>query len=326
MGRSPHRRRTIFAPRRIVPAALVPDGRAARAGLVCGLAILCGTSAGCEVFKQNMETFGPSLPGSDDYDPVPDPRVTPFRPVIDQISLDVWLVERPEDDLLLGRALWDSVGEIGAVDAERADKLRAAGFRVGVASADPPEAVRALIERKETVGTPLPNTRFGNGHYDGASVQRIPLRAGGDTTLPTVASRGDLRVLTPVHGDKPARTESFETAAGAVRVGCRTPRKGWVTLDLTPEVHHGPVAMRAVAGAAGLQTSHGQRVRAWPDLSFEVTLTGGDSVILGLREDAAPDSLAAALLASEQNGHATDRILVVRLAEVRQIEGHSVGQ
>ncbi|QDT18195.1 hypothetical protein CA12_43360 [Alienimonas californiensis] len=294
---------------------------------VCGAVLGCGLTAGCALFDQSVEAM---TTGGYDESPVDDPRMAAFRPVIDQILLDVVLVERPADDPLLGRALWDSVGEIGAVDADRAGRLRSAGFRVGVASADPPEAVRALIERQEVIGTPLPNsrtTRLGAGDRDNeVQVNRITLRVGGDTTLPTAPRQSDLLVVTPAANGKPSRTESFDTATGQMRIGCRTPQKGWVTFDLTPEIHHGPQAMRAVPGPAGLETAHGQRVRAWPDRSFEVTLTVGDSVILGLRNDAAPDSLAAALLAAEKNGHATDRVLVVRLADIRQIEGRSEGR
>ena len=301
----------------------VVSGQAAGLIMLCVVALTCALSIGCEVFNKSVnavDAFGPG--GNYDDSLTDDPRLTKYRPVIDQISLEVVLVERPADDPLLGRALWDAVSEVGAVDADRAERLRKAGFRVGVASADPPEAVRALIERRESIGTPLPGTRLGNGrHDDGVSVQHIPLRAGGDAAVPTGPGRGDLLVVTPARDGKPVRTESFDTATGAVRVGCRSPQKGWVTVEVTPEIHHGPSAMRAVPGAAGLQTTHGQRVRAWPDRSFEVTLTVGDSIILGLRDDAAPDGLAAALLASEQDGHATDRVLVVRLAAVRQIEG-----
>ncbi|NNJ26872.1 hypothetical protein [Alienimonas chondri] len=298
--------------------------------VVAGLAAIsgCVSIGGCSLFNQPVGALftrpvAAFTPG-DEYDEDDPPMRGPFRPVIDQIALEVLLVERPADDPLLGRALWDSVGEVGAVDADRAERLRAAGFRVGVASADPPEAVRALIERRETIGAPLPGTRLGNDERtDGVSIQRVPLRAGGETALPTAPSPGELIVVTPASGDRPARTESFDTATGSIRVTSRAPQKGWVTFELTPEIHHGPTAMRAAPGAAGLETSHGQRVRAWPDRSFEVTLTVGDSIILGLRNDAAPDSLAAAMLAAEKDGHATDRVLVVRLADVRQIEGRS---
>ncbi|MEM9702256.1 MAG: hypothetical protein AAF907_07420 [Planctomycetota bacterium] len=264
-------------------------------------------------------------PAGYDESAAADPRLSNYRPVIDQIALEVLLVERPADDPLLGQALWDSVGEVGAVDPERAERLRAAGFRVGVASADPPEAVRALLERRETIGDPLPGARLGNGIYaDGMQIQRIPLRAGGDTSLPTTPLPGDLTVLTPGAGGKADRTESFDQAKGAMHIRCRAPQKGWVTFELTPEIHFGPTSLRPVPGVTGLETKQGQRIRSWPDKQFEVTLTIGDSVILGLRNDAAPDSLAAAMLAAEQDGHATDRVLVVRLADVQQIEGRRV--
>ena len=309
-----------------------PRRRSARTGsgtrpgpaALCAATLCAAALGGCAVFNKSVDAFTPG--GDYDESATEDPRMV-FKPVIDQIALEVALVERPADDPLRDRALWDSVSEVGAVDAERADRLRAAGFRVGVASADPPEAVRALIERKERIGTPLPGTKLGGDRgADGVNLTYVPLRAGADAALPTGPGGGDLLVATPADGGKPARTESFDSAAGVMRVGCRTPQKGWVTFQLTPEIHHGPAAMRAVPGAAGLETAHGQRVRAWPDRSFEVTLTVGDSIILGLREDAAPDSLAAALLAAEKHGHQTDRLLVVRLADVRQIEGRSTGR
>lgn len=302
------------------PAPRRRPARFAHGLLVAAVAAGWLPLGGCGLFRESVEAFGP---GGQKYDrSEDDPRMTNFRPVIDQIALEVALVERPADDPLLGQALWDAVGEIGAVDPERADRLREAGFRVGVASADPPEAVRALIERKAPLGTPLPGTRLGNDvRRDGVNVRRVPLRAGGEAALPTSPPGGAMRVLTPGRVGRPDREETFDAAAGSVRVACRAPQKGWVTFELTPEIHHGPAAMRAVPGATGLETAHGQRVRAWPDLSFEVTLTVGDSIILGLRDDAAPDSLAAAMLSAEAHGHPTDRVLVVRLSDVQQIEG-----
>ena len=73
-----------------------------------------------------------------------------------------------------------------------------------------------------------------------------------------------------------------------------------------------------------METAAGQRVRAWPDRACEVTVTVGDSVILGLRDDADPEGLAAGLLADERDGYPTDRLLVIRLADVRQVEGVKV--
>ena len=307
MGAHPPRRR---------PAALRPLSVAGwGAAFVGALAI-----GGCAIFDESVEAL---TPGGYDETATSDPRMTSFRPVIDQITLEVLLIERPGHDALSDRALWDAVSEVGEIDADQAERLRAAGFRVGVAAADPPEAVRRLLEKEEAIGAPLPGTAFAGARDRGVIVKRVPLRAGQDAALQTGPSGRRLRVVDGDANDGAGRTESFSDAVGAVRVVCRTPQKGWVTFEVTPEIHHGPASLRPVPGAAGLESAAGQRVRAWPDRSFEVTLTRKDSIILGLWEDAPADGLAAALLAGERDGHAADRLLVIRLADVRQIEGRS---
>ena len=293
-------------------------------GAAVGLLALSLAAGGCAIFDESVEAL---TPGGYDQSAADDPRLTGYRPVIEQIVLEVVLVERPADDPLLGRALWDSVGEVGVVEDRQAERLAEAGFRVGIASADPPEALRKLIDRSEPIGTPLPNVRLAGGpeRDDDVIVKRVPLRVGGDAALHTGPTGRAFVIVSPppAAGGEP-RTESFADAVGAVRVASRNPHDRWVTFELTPEVHHGPVALRPKAGLAGMETAAGQRVRAWPDRACEVTVTVGDSVILGLRDDADPEGLAAGLLADERDGYPTDRLLVIRLADVRQVEGVKV--
>ena len=274
--------------------------------------LMSGALGGCAVFDESVDVL---TPGGYDETAAADPRLTRFRPVVEQITLEVASVERPPDDPLLWRAVWDPVSEVGAVDADRADALRAAGFRVGVISSEPPEALRDLLDTGETVGVPLPNTR-----RRAAPVQRVPLAAGADAALQTGVRAPELTVRTPAKGDAPGRTETFETAGGVVRVRCRTPQAGWATFEFTPEVHHGPMGRQVRPDATGWTATGGQKVRRWPRESFEVTLTVGDGVVLGLRDDADPEGLAAAILAEERDGHRVERLLLVRLADVRRAD------
>ena len=311
MRPEPPRRRTL--PARPPGAAALSAG----AGFAASLAL--AAAGGCAIFNESVDVL---TPGGYDETAAGDPRLTRFRPVVEQISLEIVSVERPPDDPLLWRALWDPVSEVGAVDADRTAALREAGFRVGVISSEPPEALRTLMGAGETVGAPLPGTE-----RDGVRVQRLPLPAGGDAALHTGPTRPEISV-TPPAGDapdaEPPRAETFEAAGGVVRVRCRTPQPGWATFEFTPEVHYGPLAVRPVPDSTGWTSRTGQKVRSWPDRAFEVTLTVGDSVIVGLREDADPAGLAAALLTAERDGHTAERLLVVRLADVRQLQSDRV--
>ena len=292
--------------------------RWAGAACVAGpAATLAGTLGGCALFDESVDVL---TPGGYDESAADDPRIARFRPAVERITLEVASVERPADDPVLWRAVWDPVSEVGAVDADRAEALREAGFRVGVISSEPPEALRALLDTHDEVGVPLPDTR-----RRAAVLQRVPLPAGGTAALQTGARAPELTVAGPptagVDGETtPGRTETFHTAGGVVRVRCRTPQAGWASFEFIPEVHHGPVGRRVRADSAGWTSTTGQKVRSWPDRAFEVTLTIGDGVVLGLREDADPDSLAAALLTHEAEGHRVERLLLVRLADVRRAE------
>ena len=278
-----------------------------------GLLASAAAGGGCAIFNESVDVL---TPGGYDETAAENPRLTRFRPVIEQISLEVISVERPADDPLLWRALWDPVGEVGAVDADRAAALREAGFRVGVIASKLPEALLTLTGDADRVGSPLPGTED-----EFARVNRLPLRAGADAPLHAGPPRPEIVVTSPPVAGGSARTESFADASGIVRVRCRTQQEGWATFEFTPEIHHGPFAMRVAPNSTGWTSRSGQKVRSWPDRAFEITLAKDDSVILGLRDDADPGGLAAALLTSERDGHRTERLLVVTLKGLQKIQG-----
>ena len=270
-----------------------------------------GTLGGCALLDESVDVL---TPGGYDESAAADPRLA-FRPVVEEITLEAISVERPPDDPLWWRAVWDPVSEVGSIDADRMDALREAGFRAGVISTEPPEAVLAMLEGADAVGVPLPESQRRS-----ARSLRVPLLAGGDAALETGVRAAELTVRSPPTAAGPGRTETFRTAGGVLRVRCRTPQAGWATFEFTPEVHHGPVGMRPRPDSTGWTSATGQKVRSWPDRSFEATLTVGDGVVLGLRDDADPNGLAAALLTAEVQGHRTERLLIVRLANVRRTD------
>ena len=272
---------------------------------------LCATAVlavgGCNLFEEGVDLL---RPGGYDLSAADDPKLSPLRPTIDQITLEVTVAQRPADDPLLGEALWLSVSEFGAIDTAVHERVRAAGFRVGVTGGSPPDALLRLTGKTDEVGEPLP------GRDRLTDTRTVPMRAGTDAVLKTT---DDAAPVTFAAADGTA--EEFADARCVLRVRCRTPRDRWAEFEFTPEVHHGAVGLQPVSTDHGVTTTYGQKVHALAGCRFTLPLMAGDSVIIGRADDAAPDSPAAKFFTAERDGARTDRLLVVKLTNIRPIEG-----
>ncbi|MCH7686659.1 MAG: hypothetical protein IH899_08265 [Planctomycetes bacterium] len=69
----------------------------------------------------------------------------PLRKAYDAVELEIYFVERPKSDPLLGEMLWRDIAPIGTLSPEVRRELKESGFRVGHTSSTPPPALETLL-------------------------------------------------------------------------------------------------------------------------------------------------------------------------------------
>jgi hypothetical protein len=269
---------------------------------VCIVGILVVVS-GCALFNKTDDMTAAS--GRDVVGRPPD-RITR-----DTIQLEVLLLDRPENDPLLGRILWDDVDEIGAVELDVRERLNSNGLRVGVAGSTLPQALQTLLESSHKGLTFLPadKRRISNA-------PPITLLAGTDTLVTTTTPARRSITLT---GGKSSEPLEFDTAVCAFRVKANRLQDGWARLEFTPEIHHGASRVRHQANDVGWEMRASQDIEVLHDQRFEVMLNVGETAVVSCGQLEA-DSVGEHFFSQEKG---KQRLMIVRLANIGQVEGLS---
>ncbi|HEX6987416.1 MAG TPA: hypothetical protein VF170_18705 [Planctomycetaceae bacterium] len=263
-------------------------------------ATLSALGAGCALFETGGWTAATS-----DVD-----RQTLLKPIVEAapeaLRLEYVILERPAGDPLLGGELWDELVEIGLFDQAVRESLNRHGFRVGVTSSSPPQAMQKLLGEADEIldGSTPEGARKRRG-------QLLVLPSGGQTEAQTSDLIASCTVDVAVDGE--IKEKTFENARGVFRVTASSKQAGWATFEFLPEIHHGFAGTRPVAGQAGWQQFEtGQNVQKLYAQRFTLTLNEGDAaVITSLGDDA--DRAGRLFFRTEADGVPVQRLLVVRL-------------
>ncbi len=223
-------------------------------------------------------------------------------PQADAIELEVSFVERPVGDPLLGSSLWDELDTISTLDPTVLTSLRRNGFRFGVAGSEPP---RNLLAAMGVVG----------GRYNG---HRYSQRSGQAMTIDTWPAYATCRVSLDEAGER--RQQTYKQARCTFRMTPERLQDGWVRVEFIPEIHHGELKMRAVPGDQGWQPVGSQLVDPLFDQRFSVALNLGETVVLSADGDD-PESVGHHFFRGGTTGHKLQRLLIVRLVDMRRIDG-----
>lgn len=263
---------------------------------IAAVITLCGllaATAGCGLlaFEQQETAHKPFLP------PLVSPR--------DAISLDVYFIERPAGDPLIGETLWRQLDEVGFVSGTNTrGRLRSTGLRVGSAGSNPPKTLRAAATEERTeskqVGRP----------------QSLTLFAGQQATLETAIIEEEFSLRMDGGDDK---TRTYPNARCILRVSGERVQDGWVRLSFQPELHHGQAGIKRTAGDGDWKLQEGQAIDRLLEAWFDVELHVGELVVIG-GTGAGEDSVAARFFRSGDLPEATERILVLRVDEVSEIQ------
>lgn len=228
----------------------------------------------------------------------------------DSVELDIVFVDRPVSDPLLGKTLWREVDQVGTLAAEQRATIREAGLLIGHVGSSPPDALQSLLnltdqelERQRREANGLPKT----------AARRVALPPGTDTEVwsnEAVASR----VTTLPDGKR----QELTNVRGLLRLRAERSQDGWAKLDFTPELHHGQTSTRPFAAATGWMYRTTQEVIPCFAQQFSASLNVGEMLIVTCDRDR-PGTLGQSLFQFEDSTGIKQRLVVIRLADLRKI-------
>lgn len=232
------------------------------------------------------------------------PALPPIVKPKDALSLEVQYIELGADNPLIGEALWRQLDEAGAIKShEVRARIRSAGLRVGLAGSNAPQTLRAAA------------TEHNSG--SSAGIQTLTLLAGQETTLEAAQINQPFELRT--HGAAGERITPYENARCILRLSAERQQTGWVRLRVQPELHHGPSSIMPKATDGSWKLEQGQKIDPLYEQKFEVELNIGELVVVG-PQGAANDTVGGCFFRTGQPPANSERILVIRIADIHQIE------
>ena len=227
----------------------------------------------------------------------------------DGIRLDVFFVDRHVGDPRIGESMWKAVSQGGSLDLATIRQLNDHGLRFGTVPANPPVALQSLYLAPNSASaekTTYQSLPFPTGEH--AVLEVMPLPEGLEIDLPS--PDGD-RHLTLHH------------ARGVLRIRADKLEDGWARLEVVPEIHHGEVLNRPVAGEREWLMQNSQAVEPLYQLKFHVELNRGEMAVVGLNSPA--KSPVGRMLFRNQIEGALERVVLIRLADVFAVRAESAG-
>lgn len=270
---------------------------------VC-LATLMVAGVGCALLDSGWET-------AVSMDPNRDVRLKPIAAAPrDAIEIEVIFVERPVDDPLLGDALWQEIDQIGALDPDVRSALGENGLRVGVASSSLPRALQTMLGIADPLAAAGPDSKAVAG-------RRLFLLPKAEKEIQASPVFSSCSVTVQKNGD--SETEEYGNARFMFRVTAERLQDGWANLHFLPEIHHGEMKFRPVAGEFSWEGRSTQNIVPLHAQRFNVKLNVGElAVITADGQD--PKSLGRHFFRSSDPKGSVQHVLLVRLIDISRVE------
>ncbi len=270
--------------------------------------------AGCSLFPGDISTKSVSLNR---------PSLPPIQTSNDAIQLEVFLVDRPADDPLLGPTLWREVDQIAAIPAETREILHQNGFLIGHAGSSPPVAVQSLLGLVTDVSS--------NDNSDGKPMVGLRKRLPPGIETEVQASNPIDKCQIKIVDGARVKTCDYEQMRCMFRLKSARLRDGWIRIDFQPEIHHGELRARytptdealtstGFSGQGGWAYQSRQKVDARRAQQFSLTMNVGEIAIITSSPDH-PDSMGERFFRREDDGGMKQRLLIVRVADGGQSAG-----
>lgn len=269
------------------------------------LAIIAGmyVSGGCSLFPtgtaiQNVRSKRPTLP--------------PIQTAHDAVQLEVFFVDRPADDPLLGPTLWREVDQIAAIPAETRELLNQNGFQIGHAGSNPPLAVQKILGLVNDYSS----TETGNGKPMVGLRKRLPPGMETEVQASTPIHKCQIKV---VEGQR-TKTYDYEQVRCMFRLKSARLRDGWIRIDFQPEIHHGELKVRTTSTSEGWTYQNRQNIDVRHAQQFSLTMNVGEIAIITASADH-PESMGECFFRRDEDGEKTQRLLIVRVADGGRASG-----
>lgn len=230
----------------------------------------------------------------------------PLQAAHDAIQLEVFFVDRPADDPLLGQTLWREVDQIAAIPAETRELLSQNGFQIGHAGSNPPQAVQSLLglvadisSSDSTTSKPMTGLR-----------KCLPPGVETEIQASYPIEKCQIKV---VEGHR-TKTCDYEQVRCMFRLKSARLRDGWVRIDFQPEIHHGELRVRTTPTDDGWAYQNRQHVDVRHAQQFSLTMNVGEIAIITAAADH-PESMGDCFFRRADNGELKQRLLIVRVAD-----------
>lgn len=233
----------------------------------------------------------------------------PIPQMKDGIRLDVFQVDRHVGDPRIGASMWNAVSQGGSLEPATIRRLNEHGFRFGTVPANPPVALQSLIL----------STNIGSA--ESTKHVSMPFPTGGQAILDVMPLPEGMDIVIP--GPEGSRPLTLHSAKAVLNIRTDKIEDGWARLEVVPEIHHGEVTNRPVAGESEWLLKNSQAVEPLYQLKFHVELNRGEMAVVGLYDQA--KSPVGRWFFRNQLEAALERVMMIRMADVFTVEGKSVG-
>lgn len=230
----------------------------------------------------------------------------PIVPPKDAIELQVIFVDRVVGDPLIGESLWNDLHAVTVVDPAVRDRLMQHGFRFAMSPSRPPQSLQSLIALSTTDDPSKLALARNYTLIDGQEAWFM------SSTLPP-----GTQVRIPM--DDSVRAIEADQGSCWFRIRATRQSENWAKLEIVPEFRYGEVAIRPRPTDHEWLYEQGQKSVVLYEDRLGVELNVGEVLVLGLAGDD-PDSLGRRYFRAEANGREFERLILIRLTEMKRIE------
>ena len=273
--------------------------RTRREALLWGCALLL---PGCQglLFRNNGQKSEVDVAGQ---------LLKPIPKMLDGVRLDVFRVDRHVGDPRIGESMWKAVSQGGSLDPATIRHLNQHGFRFGTVPANPPVALQSLI------------LATNSGSAERTLHESFAFPTGGRAILDVMSLPEGLDVVIP--SPEGSRPMTLHAGKAVLNVRADKIEDGWARLEIVPEIHHGEIMNRPVAGESEWIMQNSQAVEPLYQFKFHVELNRGEMAVVGLND--LGKSPVGRWFFRNQLESSIERVMLIRMADVFAVQGKSVG-
>jgi hypothetical protein len=240
-------------------------------------------------------------------DKAPDSQLlSPVKPSRDGAVLEIFFATFPADADATLNAIWKEADE-QKYTSELCRRLANHGFRVGTTASPAPAAIEQLL-RSKTSGADGTIARLDTEPTVSRKLLNLQFESAGQI----LASEVEPRVPLLQFKNGKLRGRDFFQAQGLFSIVTKEADAGRVSIELTPELHHGEAAQRWTGRDGRFVMESNRPKEVFADAATHTRLAPGDVLLVGGRADR-PGSLGHLFFSREVAGQQQRRLLVIRV-------------